>query len=205
MAEQSTYRTAQKFELPFSNTTAVGLITLLAVVTILIVPQIWWLTFLFIEFVFILCCGQLLAHNLPRRIHQQIELNGRRADGSKSSRRAQIEKDSVNTFKQNATICFAFTMIPVNAIVFSYCFFLPYLRRFSENHEFNAGETWLRVFLDPVFQIIVLSAILMAICYGSIMRIYLRLLKDLDDEISLRAERYSVHDLIHPRRKSSKR
>ncbi len=200
MAEQFAYNANQKFELPCSNRVAVGLIILLAAIATLIIQQVWWQIFMLIELVIVVACGELLTRNLPRRLRHQIKLNSHRADGSKSKKRAQIEKDSLRSFKQSATICFAFMLVPVNAVIFAYCFFVPYLDGYRDSHVFKQNEDWLRMLLNPTFQVCALTFLLVILCYDAMKNIYFRLIKDLDDEISFRAENYSVHDLIHPHR-----
>ena len=91
-------------------------------------------------------------------------------------------------------------LVPVNAVIFAYCFFAPYLIGYRDSYAFKENDTWLRLVMNPTFQVCFLTIVLIILCYDAMKNIYLRLIKDLDNEISFRAENYSVHDLLHPHR-----
>lgn len=177
---------------------SVWMLILLLAVTALVVQQVWWSIFLLVELVFVIGIGEVLAMNLPRRIRQQIDLNIRRADGSKSARRAEIEKACLSRFKFSVMTCFAFTVIPINACILVYGFLLPFINRFNETVVIGPNEKWKAILLEPAVHIIFLVAVLAMFSFDSLKGIFFRLLKDLDDEVSLRAENYAVHDLINP-------
>jgi len=162
----------------------------------LVFHQTIWSALLLVELILIVGCGELLARNLPQRIRRQIELNQRRSNGSKSSRRAELEKHSVRRFKLSAMVCLGFVFVPINACVLLYVFYYPQIVRLSE--EIHNSNPWIGILLEPVFQIAILLTVFFAIAYKASKRIYFRLLKDLDSEICRRAENYAAYDLINP-------
>lgn len=187
-----------------ARTVSVCIFFLVLIAAALLLQQIWWTILISIELMLVIGTVHSLGSNLPTRLRRQVKLNSRRADGSKSKRRSEIERDAVRRFKFDIMVCLAFALIPANVFVLVHLYFFPQLNRLKESIVLSPKQHWASIFLEPSIQLVILIAIMTALLYDSLKGIYLRRLKDLDDEISHRAEQYAIYDLVNPP-KTSKR
>lgn len=160
--------------------------------------EIWWIGLLFFEITIVISCGELLAMNLPRRLSRQRELNKQRSDGTKSRRRSLIERQACLNFKVKLMSSLTLIFIPINACIMTYAFFLPTLKRISINTHIDHEYRRLEVFLQPEVQMLFLGIGLAIFAAIATSNFYMTHLKELDIELTCRAEQYAVHDLLHP-------
>jgi hypothetical protein len=165
----------------------------------ILVADSWVGLLILFELVFMVGLAELLGMNLPTRLARQVGLNAMRADGSLSERRRRIEADGLRSFKINVFCCLALAIIPVNVALITHNYFLPQLKRFQATVELNEDQEWLGIFLHWEVQLILIIGFMAMFAYSIAKKVYFRLLKDLDNELTHRAENYAIHDLMTPR------
>ena len=89
------------------------LLTLVAVAT----RPGWFVTIFLIESIAVFFCAEVLVHNLPKAIQRSIQDNGRRADGTKSSRRARIEEKAVRKVARDIVFALVLVLVPTNLLL----------------------------------------------------------------------------------------
>ena len=188
-----------------SRTSVVCAVLALSLIAVFTLKQTWWTFFLLAEMSLAVGIVELLARNLPKQMRRQIRSNSQRSDGSRSSKRQQLEKSAIRRFKLNTLVCFAFALIPMHACWLTYCFFIPQINRFSEQYAPSAKYQWTETLLEPALHIAVLLIVFAILTYDSLKAIYLTTLKQLDDEVCRRAENYAVYDLVNPPDQQSER